>query len=290
MDAAASAALSDRPSVSERIRSSITRTQLFAAIFVIGWANRFLPMCWGSVLWRGWAHAFLNCFDISLILWAACFCGIRLLLTDDQEPASPADFGITALILAYLLLPWPGALTVVVLTALSVYVILTSRRGSNMRRGATILLAVTVPNFWSKLLFMLVGKPILLIDASAVALVTGSARMGNVIGFTNGTGYFQVGPGCSSLTNMSLAFLAWVTVSETVRDRDMNRYDFAWAVFACIAVVTINIGRLSLLSVYPQHYQQIHGEPGATIVATLSLACVVGILIFGFRREIFART
>jgi hypothetical protein len=72
-------------------------------------------------------------------------------------------------------------------------------------RGALILLAMTAPMLWSRLLFQIFAKPILNIDATLVSVLLGTDRSGNMVGFLDGSGYMIVLPACSSLANMSLA-------------------------------------------------------------------------------------
>src|SRR5204863_7700738 len=101
------------------------------------------------------------------------------------------------------------ALSWVAVAGLSVYILLVAKVGSDRKRGALILLALTVPMLWSCLLFQFFAKPILGIDAALAALLLGTDRIGNLVGFADGSGYMIVVPACSSLANTSLAFLCW---------------------------------------------------------------------------------
>jgi hypothetical protein len=70
-----------------------------------------------------------------------------------------------------------------------------------------VLLAATVPVLWSRLLFRFFAKVILDIDAWFVAQLLGTTRAGNMVTFADGSGSLVLEPACSSLANMSLAFL-----------------------------------------------------------------------------------
>jgi hypothetical protein len=62
------------------------------------------------------------------------------------------------------------------------------------RRGALILLALTVPMLWSRLLFAFFAKFFLLIDATFVAWLLGTAQDGNIVRFADGSGNMVILP------------------------------------------------------------------------------------------------
>ena len=101
------------------------------------------------------------------------------------------------------------------MTLLCLYILVSSSEPS-LRRGAVILLATTVPMLWSRLLFQFFANLILEIDASLVCWLLGTRRTGNLVEFADGNGVLAILPSCSSLANVSLAFLCWITVSQIV--------------------------------------------------------------------------
>lgn len=268
-------------------RCGLTRDQLFAGLFVVACVNGFFNDAGRSVQQLGWLEAVAVTFGISAIVLGACGLGIAYLLRGSDEAASRSDLGVTLIALCALSLPF-SSIAWLTLSALALYVLVRSTAGSNRRRGASILLAVTVPVFWSKLLFTVIGKPILQADALLVSLATGASRVGNVVGFAGGPGAFQIFPGCSSVSNMSLAFLAWVTVGQLI-DRRLRVADLSWYVLACLSVIAVNVARLSVISLYPQHFATIHGATGSGIVGWLTFGLIVAITFYGFRRDLLAR-
>src|SRR5262249_56818140 len=104
-------------------------------------------------------------------------------------------------------------------TGLSVYILLFANDGSERRRGAVILLALSVPMLWSRLVFQFFAKFILDIDATLVARLLGTDRTGNMVHFADGSGYMVVMAPCSALANMSLAFLCLVSMTQYARHR-----------------------------------------------------------------------
>ena len=141
---------------------------------------------------------------------------------------------------------------------------------------------------WSRLLFQIFAKIILDIDASLVSLLLGTQRTGNMVGFSDGSGYMIVLPACSSLANMSLALLCWVTITQWVGHR-WTAKDVFWAGLACASVIAVNVTRISLMGLSHRHYELIHSSWGDMITNSIMLALMVGVTVLGARREIFAR-
>src|SRR5262249_32068457 len=147
-------------------------------------------------------------------------------------------------------------------------------------RGALILLAMTAPMLWSRLLFQIFAKPILDIDAALVALLLGTHRTGNMVGFLDGSGYMVVLPACSSLAHMSLALLCWVPTRQWVGHRWSGK-DIIWAGLACASVIAVNVTRLSLMGLSHRHYEAIHNTWGDMITSSIMLALMVAVTVLG---------
>ena len=108
-----------------------------------------------------------------------------------------------------------GPLSWLAVTGLSLY-ILVSADVSTSRRGAFILLAATVPMLWGRWLFSFFANSILAADASLVSWLLGTHRTGNLVEFADNSGQLVIFPPCSSIANVTLAFLCWVTFSQLV--------------------------------------------------------------------------
>ena len=141
---------------------------------------------------------------------------------------------------------------------------------------------------WSRLLFQFFANPILEMDALLVGWMLGTDRAGAIIEFVDGSGVLVILPACSSLANMSLAFLCWVTVSQLV-DHKMSAYDLLWCLFACISVIAVNVTRLGLMGLSQWHYVTLHSPWGEAVGNTIILGLIVGISMLGVRRELFQR-
>ena len=160
----------------------------------------------------GWADALLNTFYISAIVWISCCAGVALVLEDQSGQANAVDLAVGAAFLLLVALPI-SSLSWVAIAAFCIYMLATTN-GASTRQGAVILFATTVPMLWSRLLFKFFANPILNADASLVSWALGTKRSGNMIEFADHSGELVIFAPCSSLANVSLAILCWVTVSE----------------------------------------------------------------------------
>lgn len=287
MDArVAPVSLADRSTVPVIFRS-VCRNEFFAALYILGCANGLLGRIIQSIQFSDWEGAITG-VDINAIVLMACFAGISMVMEKDAERLVLRDIVIAPLFLVLVALPiFP--LSWVAVTGLSFYILLFASSHADRVRGALILLALTAPMLWSRLLFQLFAKPILDIDATLVSLILGTHRTGNMVQFLDHSGYMVVLPACSSLANMSLALLCWVTITQWFRHR-WRATDVLWAALACATVITVNVTRISLMGIGHSHYEYIHSTWGDLITNTVMLALMVIVTVVGMRREIFSST
>ncbi len=267
----------------------VSRAEFFASLFIIGCANGLTGKIIASANLRGWADAAFGTFDISAIVVVSCIAGIWLVLRGKADEIRPADIAVAAIFLLLTVLP-VAATAWLAITGLSVYLLIFNKIDDSARRGALILLATTVPMLWSRMLFHFLAKPILEADAYLVALVLGTARTGNMVEFADHSGTLVIFEACSSLANISLALLCWVTISQFLRHQSRPT-DVFWCVCACLSVVAVNILRISLMGLSVSHYQAIHDAAGDLIANTTILGLTVGICLWGVRtgRAVVAR-
>jgi len=270
------------------VRSSIDRNEFFAGLFFLGCANGIAARAIAVVHREGWLGAVIGMFDVSAIVLAACASGLWLMMRRRERSVTPIDLVVGAVALALIALPI-GGLSWIAVGGLALYILLFTDADLPMRRGALVLLATTVPMFWSRLLFQYFANFILEIDASLVGGLLGTERTGNMVRFANDIGYLVIFPACSSLANMSLAFLCWITVSEFAGHRRALG-DLWWCLLACGSVLAINVGRMSLMGISVQHYQAIHSQIGDAVTNAMILIVTLGWSFLGVRRELFSRT
>ena len=269
------------------LQHSLPRNELFAGLYIVGCANGLLGRMIQSLHFDGWTGAILA-VDINVIVLFAAFAGVSALLGEKKDDIRAADFAVAVIFLGLVSLPiFP--LSWVAVTGLSLYILLSANDGSERRRGALILLALTGPMLWSRLLFQFFAKTILDVDATLVAWLLGTERVGNMVHFADGSGYMVVLAPCSSLANMSLAFLCWVSITQWAKHR-WSAMDLVWSSLACASVIIVNVTRISLMGVSRGHYEAIHNQWGDLVVNSLMLGQMVGFSVLGARRELFSRT
>ena len=143
---------------------------------LLGCANGLLGRLIQSFQFSDWEGALAGA-DINVIILLACFAGISLVSTKTPEHVQPLDLVVALVFLILVALPifplsWVGV------TVLSLYILLFANNNRERVRGALILLAMTAPMLWSRLLFQIFAKPILDIDASLVSLLLGTPQDG----------------------------------------------------------------------------------------------------------------
>lgn len=275
-----------KPRIFSAACQAIPRNEFFAILYIVGCANGLLGRLIRSFQFSDWEGALAGA-DINVVILLACFAGISLVSAKSTERVQPIDMVVAFAFLILVALPifplsWIGV------TILSLHILVFANDNRERVRGALILLAMTAPMLWSRLLFQIFAKPILDIDALLVSLLLGTQRTGNMVGFLDGSGYMIVLPACSSLANMSLALLCWVTITQWVGHRWVAR-DVFWAGLACASVIAVNVTRISLMGLSHRHYEMIHSSWGDMITNSIMLALMVGVTVLGARREIFAR-
>jgi len=270
------------------LRNSTTRDDLFGGLCVLACVNGL----WGRVLMAvregGWWGAVFS-LDISGIVLFACVGGVWLMLRDKSGEIRAADLAATVLLLIFIILPIP-ALSWVALTGLSLYILLFATGNSSRKRAAIIMLAITIPMLWVPLFFQLFERSVLELDASLVAWLIGSDRIGNMVAFSQGSGFIQIAPACSSITNLSLAFLCWVGVTQLANHRS-SAQDILWVFLVCFSAVAVNVTRVALMAHSRQYFEVLHNQYWdltSTIANVLTVVVVVGFSVLGARREIFS--
>jgi len=269
------------------LRHSIPRNEFFAGLYVLGLANGLVGRLYSTTNFDVWTGVGFS-LDINVIVLFACFAGLSAIFSnDDREQIRSTDLAVASVFVIFVAFPI-FALSWVAVTGLSLYILLFANGSPARKRGAVILLALTVPMLWSQMLFRFFAKLILDIDAFLVASLLGTDRIGNMVGFADGSGHMVVLPACSSLTNMSLAFLCWVSITQWAEHR-WSAVDLLWSLLVCMSVIAVNVTRISLMGLSYWHYEVIHSDLGDMIANFIMLCLMIGFSVLGARRELFSR-
>jgi hypothetical protein len=278
----------DMPDCRSHKSSGLSRAELFGGLYILACANGLVSQVRDSIEQIGWVTATNETFGISAIIFVACIAGVALTLGGAIRRANPIDYVISAVTLLLFALPI-GQLAWLAVTILSIYIIFFTAPDDLTRRGSTIMLAATVPLLWSKLLLHFFGDFILAVDTELASWICNTPHDGNIVEFVDGSpGGMVILPSCSSLANMSLAFLCLVTVYKIVGHK-WRPMDFVWSLAVSTSALAVNVTRIGLMGMNRPQFELWHGPTGASVTAGLILLLAIGISVLGARREILAR-
>jgi hypothetical protein len=266
---------------------AVDRNRLLAGLSIVAFFNGISERVLERLKANELVYLILNTFEISAIIWLGMFSGLIFLLRSPPAPATNADLAVAAFACVMFLIPI-APLSVIALTVIALYCIMTATHGSTAQRGGRILLAVTAPLLWVRAVFSIFSGPILKFDAYFVSALIGATPVGNAIPYPDGSGYLWIAPACSSVTNVSLAIVCWVIFTQSFY-RPRRIYEHLWCLFACVAVIAINVTRLTFIALHPEQEYLFHGPVGAAIANWTTLAAIIGICAIGVRHELSLR-
>lgn len=275
MTSVASVASKSRP------EALLSQREVRFALFVAGVLNAIFYQVLDSVGTSGLLGAVIGTFGISAIVWVALALAALNLTRETESTIERREVLVDLAVLALVLLPqkhvaWVG------LTLFALNVFAHSARHSAAARGSLMLLAVTVPMFWGKLVLSLFSGVVLTLDAMLVGTVLRLPRVGNTLALADGQTHLWIEASCSSMLNLSLVVLCW-TMFCAVRGVTLRR-GLPWLVLCAVLVIGLNIARISLIAAFPEHYDMLHGGLGATVASWLFVAVMLCVFEFGMCR------
>jgi hypothetical protein len=143
------------------------------------------------------------------------------------------------------------------------YLLATTHRHEPARRAALVLLALTGPLIWGRVLLNLFASRILALDAHIVGAVIGTRVDGNIFQAANGS-HFLIGDLCSSVHNMSLAIVLWTTAAMLFSIQVDRRYVLVGVAMAAF-MFALNIARLATIGLFPAYFTFLHFGTGAAL-------------------------
>ena len=257
----------------------VSRGAAFAAAGVLAALNAQADQIIADLSWQSPIDALLNLGGVSALMWAAMFAAWSIGGEGHRALRGGLDMAVLGLVVLLSFVPLSYSAQVGLLLC-GMYLLLTAD-GSNdaERRAAIVLLALTGPLIWGRLLLRLFEAPILAVDAHLVGAAIGTTVQGNIVHFPDGSGRFVVGDPCSSVHNMSLAIVLWTTSAMLFRIR-MDRSYVMIGIAMCSLMFVLNIVRLSMLGLFPTHFDYWHTGGGAVLFAWAGL--IGATLLAGF--------
>ncbi len=273
--------------VAQPARRSLSRDDLYLATLAVGVANGLFATAQKSSLTNGVLAAAGATFDVSAIVWIATSTALWLgaMAKTDARAPNRLDWALIIVANALVLLPY-GPLAWIAVTLTAARIITLKAAEDRIARAAWILIAVSVPMFWSKLLFVFLADIVLGFDAVLAASILGTARSGNLVGFADGSGVFQIYPACSSVVGISLSMVLWMTAIKGL-GRRWTLQDGLWCILGASLVAATNVARLALIGWFPARFELIHGSVGNHVAGWLAIVVMAGACAIGLRRELF---
>jgi hypothetical protein len=204
-----------------------------------------------------------NLAGIGAAMWVAMYAALKIGFEREDRRIGRSDVIVLSVVLALSFLPLSYAAQAALLLC-GLYLLLTSAPGSASRRLSFVLLALTGPLIWGRLLLHVFGNPILALDARIVGTLIGTPIEGNVIQFVNDSRHYLIATPCSSVHNMSLAIVLWTTAAALLNIRVDRLYVMIGA--AMVAwMFALNIARLAAIGLFPRNFEFLHLGAGAAL-------------------------
>jgi exosortase/archaeosortase family protein len=239
------------------------RSTAFACAGVLAALNAQADQIITALTWQSPLDVLTTLGGIAAVIWLAMYAALKVGFEHDPREVAGKDSPVLFLIVALSLLPISYAAQAGLLLG-GAYLLATSRAGDASRRVSLILLALTGPLLWGRLLLQLFGAQVLSLDAHIVAGLIGTNVDGNVVSFATTNRKFLIGAPCSSVHNMSLAIVLWTTAAVLFDLRVDRRYlGVGLAMVACM--FALNIARLAAIGLFPAHFDFLHTGAGADL-------------------------
>ena len=240
---------------------NFSRASLFACAGVLAALNAQAGQIIATLGSQPAAAALLTLGGISAVIWFAMYAALKVGFEAEAAPISQRDTAVLAAVVVLAFLPVSLAAHAGLLLC-AAYVLATSRPGGSAGRVGFVLLALSGPLIWGRILLRLFAAPLLSLDAHLVASVIGTRVDGNTVHFANSTKQFLIGAPCSSVHNISLAVVLWTTAAVLFRVKPDARY--VGCGLAMVALMfALNIARLSAIGLFPDSFQFLHIGAGA---------------------------
>jgi len=224
----------------------------------------------------------LSLAGVSAVVWFALFAVLRIAF----EPGATetgiaawhrADAFVLMPILALTLFPAPWPATMAVFTG-GAWLIATAD-DSRSRRIALVLLALSGPLLWGRVILTLFAPVLLAVDGHIVGALAGTETTGNTVGFVGNGARFIIGGPCSSVHNISLAILLWSSIVALL-DLRIDRPLINAGVVAIAGMFALNILRLTAIAYFPADFDSLHLGMGATLFSWAGLL-LAGLIVGG---------
>lgn len=245
------------------IQSNFSRAGVFACAGVLAALNAQADVIINALTYEPLLTAVASLGGVSAVMWVAMYVALKVGCEDESPAPAHIDIIVVAAVVALSFLPVSYAAQLGLLLC-AIYLLVTSTAGSAARGVSVLLLALTGPLLWGRILLHVLAAPLLSLDAHLVALTIGTKVQGNTVQFAGGATPFLIAGPCSSLHNMSLAIVLWSTAGVLFRVRLDTRFA-AWGLAMAAWMFLVNVARLAAIGLYPADFHFLHEGLGADL-------------------------
>lgn len=261
------------------IQSDVSRTALFAAAGVLAALNAEADQIISAVQYERVGLVIGTLAGVSAVVWFAMYAALTIGFEAPVGRLRRGDALVLSAILVLAVVPLLYAAKAALLLA-ALHLFFTPQPGHSDRRVACVLLALTGPLIWGRLILLALASPLLSLDAHIVGRLIGSPVDGNTVQFSGSRIQFLVGTGCSSLHNMSLAIVLWTTAIALFNLRLSWRL-LVIGVAMVLWMFVLNILRLASIGLFPARFVFLHEGAGAELFGWGSLLGAAALIAFG---------
>jgi hypothetical protein len=271
---------------------ALGRNRLMVALLAIGTLNALVRPAieavdeWGMI--GGLAGGLGSGWPVYLGLLGAIVLGLRSTV---ERALDRWDGPALLLYAAGLMVPSSGFSAIAVM-ALGGWELLRRPRDFNYRASTIIFIAVGARELWVATVMKMLSPWLLHVDAVLTRTTLGllghpSVVTGNLIETDQGM-VLAVLMTCSSFANISLALLTWLVLTRWLRPR-FHRRDLVAVLLVTLAVITVNLTRLTIMGLGPFDYALAHGPIGQTATEVSILIATLAVTHWGLSNGSKAR-
>jgi hypothetical protein len=257
----------------------VGRAGAFACAGVLAALNAQADQIINSLRYQSFAVSLSILGGVSAVIWLAMFAALKIGIEDKAARIGRTDAVVLLAAIGLSLLPVSFAAQAGLLLC-GLYLYVTSYRGAPARRISIVLLALTGPLIWGRILLHILAGPILALDARIVGVLIGSAVQGNLVDFAGQSGKMLVGTPCSSVHNISLAIVLWASAAALFGLRVDRGYVLTGLAMAAW-MFALNIGRLVTIGMFPAQFHFFHVGAGAELFGWAGLIGASGLAAIG---------
>jgi len=268
------------------------RNRLMVVLLAIGTANALVRPAIEAIDEWGVAGALAGGLGSGWPVYLGLLGAIVLGLRTRTERRFDRWDGLALLIYAVGVMVPSSAFSAMAIMALGTWELLRRPRDVHYRAGVIIFIAAGARELWVATAMKMLSPWLLHIDAVLTRTALGwlghpSVVTGNLIETDQGM-VLAVLMSCSSFANISLALLTWLVLTRWLRPH-FERRDLAATLLVALAVIVVNLTRLTIMGLGPVDYELAHGPIGRTTTELAILITTLAVTHWGLSNGSEAR-